>query len=414
MSEAAHDPYLALRHPEYRRFMLAMFAVFVGALIQSTVLGWQVYALTRDPMALGYVGLAEFLPFVLLTLPGGWVADQMDRRTLALLSHLAILASGFWLLALSFGQPGSVWPFYAVQALAGLGRAFFRPCSVALGTELVPREHLQNAATWRTTVFTTSAVAGPALGGLLLGFGSPRLAYGVMAALMVVAHVLILSLKPRPRKPTGKGLTEGLGEGLRFVFGHQLILAALSLDLFAVLFGGAVALLPAFAQDVLGTNGLGFGVLRAAPSAGAIAMSLLLAHRPPLRRAGPTLLWSVALFGLTWILFAYARVYALSLFLLAAGGALDAVSMVVRGTLTQTLTPEPLMGRVLAVNSLFIGSSNELGAFESGLAAKCFGLANSVALGGLMTLLTVGAVAVRAPKLRALKRIVGDAPPSAG
>ncbi len=400
-----HDPYEALRNPEFRRFMLAMLAVFLGALIQSTVLGWQVYSITKDPMALGYVGLAEFLPFVVFTLPGGWLADQMDRRTLSILSHLAILAGGIWLLLINLGTPTSVWPFYAVQALAGLGRAFFRPTSVALGTELVPREHLPNAATWRTTLFTISSVAGPALGGMLVGFGSPRFAYAIMVGLMLLALCLMLSLKPRPRKPTGTPLGEGLLEGLRFVFHHQIILGALSLDLFAVLFGGAVALLPAFAQDVLQVGGAGFGVLRAAPSIGAILVSLAMAHRPPLRRAGPTLLWSVAFFGLSWILFALSRNYALSLLLLAFGGALDGISMVVRGTLTQTLTPGPLMGRVLAVNSLFIGSSNELGAYESGLAAKYLGLINSVILGGTMTLATVGLVAWRAPRLRALRSL---------
>lgn len=404
MSEP-HDPYEALRHPEFARFMAGMACIFLGALIQSTVVGWQVYQLTHDVMALGYVGLAEAIPFLALTLLGGWVSDQVDRRLLCLLSHLAILSGALWLLLLSFGDTRAVWPFYAVQALSGLGRAVFRPASVALGTELVPREHLPNAATWRTTVFTTSAVAGPTLGGVLVGWGGPRIAYAVMVALLGVGFLALLSLKPRPRKPTGARFGEGLLEGLRFVWNHQVILGALSLDLFGVLFGGAVALLPAFATDILHVGGGGFGLLRAAPSVGAILMSLALAHLPPMKRAGATLLWCVVGFGLSWICFALSGSYALSLALLALGGALDAVSMVVRGTLTQTLTPPELMGRVLAVNSFFIGSSNELGAYESGLAARLLGLVPSVVLGGFLTLGTVGLVAWRAPQLRRLKQL---------
>lgn len=385
--------------------MAAMLAIFLAALIQSTVVGWQVYELTGDVLALGYVGLAEALPFLALTLFGGWLSDQMDRRTLTLASLLVILGGGLWLLGLSLHPPKSAWPFYAVQALSGLGRAFLRPASVALGTELVPPERLPNAATWRTTVFTVSAISGPALGGFLLGLGGARLAYGTMSALLLLGLAGVLSVAPRPRKPTGSRPLEGLLEGVRFVRSNRIILGALSLDLFAVLFGGAIALLPAFARDVLRVGETGFGLLRSAPAVGAIVASLLLAHRPPLRRAGPVLLWSVAGFGLTWIAFAFSRDFALSLALLALGGGLDGVSMVVRGQLTQTLTPQALMGRVLAVNSFFIGSSNELGAFESGVAARFLGLVASVVVGGSLTLATVGLVAWRLPDLRRLGAI---------
>lgn len=385
--------------------MGGMACIFLGALIQSTVVGWQVYALTHDVLALGYVGLAEAIPFLALTLVGGWLSDQVDRRLLCLLSHLAILSGAILLLVHSFGASQAVWPFYAVQALSGLGRAVFRPASVALGTELVPREQLQNAATWRTTVFTISSVAGPALGGILVGWGGPRIAYSVMVSLLGLGFLALLSLRPRPRTPLESRFGEGLLEGLRFVFHNQVILGALSLDLFGVLFGGAIALLPAFATDILKVGGAGFGLLRAAPSIGAILMSLALAHLPPLRRAGATLLWCVVGFGISWIIFGLSRNFALSLGLLAVGGALDAVSMVVRGTLTQTLTPPHLMGRVLAVNSFFIGSSNELGAYESGLAARFLGLVPSVILGGFMTLGTVGIVAWASPQLRRLREL---------
>lgn len=408
-----HDPYAALRHPEYRRFMLGMLAIFLAALIQTTVVQWQVFKMGLGYMALGYVGLAEAIPFLALTLVGGWVADQVDRRLITLLSLLVVLAGGVWLLMLSLQAPSTAWPFYAVQALSGLGRAFLRPASVALGTELVPAEDLPSAATWRTTVFTVSAISGPALGGLLLAMGGPLLAYGTMTALLAVGLLVLLTLSPRPRTRTGTRLGEGLLEGVRFVFSHQIILGALSLDLFGVLFGGAIGVLSAFALEILQVGEVGYGLLRAAPSVGAIAASLILAHRPPLKRTGPILLWSVAAFGLTWVCFALSRSYVLSLALLAVGGGLDGISMVIRGQITQTLTPSHLMGRVLAVNSFFIGSSNELGAYESGLAARLLGLVNSVVFGGCMTVATVGATAALAPRLRKLGAIRDELPTSA-
>jgi MFS family permease len=402
----AHDPYAALRFPEYRAFLASMAAAFMATQIQSAVLGWQVYALTRDPLALGFVGLAEALPFLALTLVGGWAADRADRRALSLASLAAVAASGAGLLLLSLRTPGSALPFYGAQALAGVGRAFFRPCSFALGSELVPSEHYQNAATWRSSVAHGAMVMGPALGGALIALGGPRLAYGVVLGLTAAAFAALCTVAPRPRcaAPGGR-FTGELADGIRFVVRQPALLGAMSLDLFAVLFGGATALLPVFARDVLRVDEVGFGFLRAAPAAGSVLMSLALARVGHLRRAGETLLWSVAVFGTTWIGFALSRSYALSLALLAVGGALDNVSVVVRGTLLQTMTPREKMGRVAAVSSFFIGSSNELGAFESGLAARLLGVVSSVVFGGAMTLFTVAAVAWRAPALRRLERI---------
>lgn len=408
MSTQPHDPYAALRHPEFRRFMLGMMAIFLAALIQTTVVQWQVFKLTGSYLSLGYVGLAEALPFLALTLVGGWVADQVDRRLLTLLGLLVILVGGLWLVKLSTTPPASAWPFYLVQGLSGLGRAFLRPASVALGTELVPAEDLPSAATWRTTVFTVSAISGPALGGLLMAWGGPLLAYGTMCGLLLVGLGFMLGIRPRPRQATGVPLGEGLMEGVRFVFGHKIILGALSLDLFGVLFGGAIGILAAFAQEILQVGEVGYGILRAAPSVGAVLASLVLAHRPPMRKAGPVLLWSVATFGLTWIVFGLSRSFGLCLAMLALGGGLDGISMVIRGQITQTLTPPHLMGRVLSVNSFFIGSSNELGALESGLAARALGLVNSILLGGALTLLTAGTVARLVPALRRLDRIRAD------
>jgi MFS family permease len=407
----AHDPYASLRFPEYRAFLAAMSAVFVATQIQSAVLGWQVYELTNDPLSLGLVGLAEALPFLALTLVGGWAADRVDRRALSLASLAAVAASGLMLLVLSLGAPRGALPFYAAQALAGLGRAFFRPTSAALGTQLVPREHYQNAATWRSSFFHTAMVLGPALGGGLIALGGPRLAYLVVVALSVVGLLTLATVAPRPRPaaPAG-GLAAGLSDGVRFVFSQPILLGALSLDLFAVLFGGATALLPIFAKDLLRVDEVGFGLLRAAPAIGSTAVGLLLARFGSFRRAGRALLWCVAWFGLTWIAFALSTSYALSWLLLAVGGALDGVSVILRGTLVQLRTPQEKMGRVAAVNSFFIGSSNELGAFESGLAARLLGVVPSVVFGGGMTLLTVALVAWRAPALRRLEKLGPDAP----
>ncbi len=409
MSEgpSSADPYLALRHPEYRAFLLGALVLFMGTQIQTVAIGWQVYGLTGDPLSLGLVGLCEALPFLALTLLGGHAADRMDRRMLTLLSALPILAAGLGLLAANLhGNPSQVGVFYAAQVLAGAGRAFHRPATQALGSELVPREAYANAASWRSAVFHTAMVAGPALGGLLVA-ASARLAYGVEAVLMAAGLLCLARIRPRPR-PAEHGdrpALDGLFEGVRFVFREKVVLGALSLDLFAVLFGGAAALLPVFARDILQVGGLGFGVLRAAPAAGSILMSVLLAHRPPLRRAGRTLLLCVAAFGLCWIGFAFSRSFVLSLVLLAASGAFDNVSVVLRATLVQTFTPQPLMGRVAAVNSYFIGSSNELGAFESGLAARLLGTVASVVFGGVMTLVVVAGTAWRAPQLRKLDRV---------
>jgi predicted MFS family arabinose efflux permease len=330
----------------------------------------------------------------------------VDRRLIALVSLAFIAASGAWLLAASLGPGRSPLPLYGAQALAGLGRAFFRPASASLGTELVPREHYQNAATWRSSIFHTTMIAGPAAGGALIAIGGPRLAYAVEMGLLGVGLAALLAVSPRPRAPVARRhpLTE-IGEGVRFVFREPLLLGPLSLDLFAVLFGGATALLPIFAKDVLHVGEVGFGWLRAAPAIGSVATSLALTRVPHFQRAGRAMLTCVALFGVTWIAFALSRNYWLSAALLVAGGALDAVSVVLRSTLVQTFTPQEMMGRVSAVNSLFIGSSNELGAFESGLAARILGTVPSVVLGGTMTLVTVALVAWRAPRLRNLGRI---------
>jgi MFS family permease len=411
----AHDPYQALRHREYRWFLLGSLALTMAMQIQTAVLGWQVYALTNDPLSLGLVGLAEALPFLGLTLYGGYVADHASRRSICAWAQGALLLCAAGLLAASWaGGIRAVAVLYAAQIVSGLARAFYRPAYLALAAELVPREVYANASTWRSGGFHFAQVAGPALGGLLLRFGY-RAAYGAELGLMVVGLCYFPLIRSRSSAGQAGGGSVGtsslrevlsrLGEGVRFVFAQKIVLGAMSLDLFAVLFGGAPALLPIFARDVLHVGAVGFGWLRAAPALGSVVVSVWLAHRPAPGNTGRTMLMCVAGYGLCWIAFPFSRWYGLSLLLLAVSGGFDNVSVVVRATLVQSFTPPHLMGRVSAVNGFFIGSSNELGAFESGVAARVLGLVPSVVFGGVMTLLTVAATAWRAVELRRLKRI---------
>ena len=402
-----HDPYQALRYSEFRWYLLGSWAMSVATLMQSVVVGWQVYQITHSALSLGLVGLAEALPCLAFTMLGGHAADRLDRRLLALLAMGVMLAGGVLLYLLNLhGMPSAAWPFYLVQGMTGLGRAFSRPALQALRTELLPREAFANAATWNSSTFQTAMVLGPAAGGLVFGFGGARPAYGAEVLLMIFSLFTIACLKPHPREKVSRGgMLQSLKEGLGFVFSRQVLLGAMSLDLFAVLFGGAPALLPVFAADVLKVGPQGLGLLRAAPAVGSVLMGLVLAHRPVMRNAGRSLLLCVGFFGLCWIAFAFSTSFIFSMALLAVSGALDNVSVVLRQTLLQVQTPQELMGRVSAVSSFFITSSNEIGAFESGVAARVMGLVPSVAFGGVMTILVVAVTAWRAPQLRRLQRL---------
>jgi MFS family permease len=376
--------------------------------MQTLIMGWQLYDLTRDPMALGLIGLAEAVPFLGLTLLGGWAADRWSRQLLSALATSVLLLAALLLLGLNW-IPALLraWPFYLIQFVSGIGRAFYRPATQSLGTDLIPPEAYGNAATWRSSVMQSARVAGPALGGILYAYGSARLAYGAEAALMAFSVFSWARIRfpagpaPAVRAPLGVSLREGI----RFMFGDRLILSSITLDLVAVLFGGALAMLPVFAREVLGVGPRELGLLRAAPAAGSVLTALVLAHLGPLRHAGRALLGAVAGFGVCWILFALSRSFGLSLLLLLATGAFDNVSAILRNTLVQTRTPGPLMGRAQAVNGLFIGSSNELGAYESGLAAHLLGLVPSVVLGGCCSLLAAAVTAWKVPELRRLGRI---------
>jgi MFS family permease len=302
---------------------------------------------------------------------------------------------------------GRVWPIYLVIFMSGIARSFLQPARTALSAELVPRPLYPNAVTWRSSTWQLAAVVGPAVGGLIYGFGDVTAAYAVDVCLMLAASLAIARIDHLPpnRTASRETVAESLASGIRFVRGQPVVLGALALDLFSVLFGGATALLPVFADEILHVGPEGLGLLRAAPAAGAVVMSLALAHRPPLKRAGRTLLVNVALFGVSMIVFGLSRSFALSLGALVASGMVDTVSVVVRSTLLQVLTPEHLLGRVSSVNAIFIGSSNEIGAFESGVAARLLGTMPSVVLGGMATLLVVAVTAMRVPELRRLREI---------
>ncbi|MBX6311941.1 MAG: MFS transporter [Isosphaeraceae bacterium] len=408
----AHDPYAALRHRDFLLFLLASAVATIGGEMQSVAVGWQLYEWTGSPLALGLVGLVQAVPVVLLVLPAGHVADRFPRKgiVIATQSLMAIASIG---LAVASQRRGPIGLVYACLGLAGVASAFAFPARWAFLPQLVPTSVFGNAVTWRSSVWQVSAVLGPALGGYLLGqTRSPTMIYLVDAGCSVVVLAIVATIRGRPQeRPAEPFSLDSLLAGVRFVRGTPLILAAITLDMFAVLLGGAVALLPVYAREILRVGPEGLGWLRTAPSLGAVSMALLLAHRPPLQRAGKALLWAVAGFGVATIIFGLSRDYRLSLVMLFLTGAFDNVSVVVRATLVQVLTPDAMRGRVSAVNSVFIGISNELGSFESGLAARLFGTVPAVVLGGIGTILVVLIVALVWPQvgqLGALEKLGRD------
>ncbi|MDB4882163.1 MAG: hypothetical protein JWL95_929 [Gemmatimonadetes bacterium] len=408
-----HDSYAALRHREFRWFIVSLFAMVVSSQLQAVVVGWQVYRITHDPLSLGLIGLAEALPFIAVALPAGYLADRRNRRTISAAALLVLALCSVVLLVLS-ATPGllartGVLPVYATIFVSGIARSILQPARQAMSAEIIPRSMYQNAIAWRSSTWQTASVIGPAIGGLLYGFAGPVTAYAIAALLMIVALSGFLRVHYVPHARTDgdddSSMSAELVTGLRFVWREPAILGALSLDLFSVFLGGAEALLPVFAAEILRVGPQGLGLLRAAPAAGAVTMGIFLAHRPPFERAGRTMLIAVAVFAAGIIGFGLSRSFWLSLALLALSGMADNVSVVIRSTLIQVLTPREMLGRVAAVNSIFIGSSNELGAFESGVAARLLGAVRAVVLGGSAALLVVGATARLVPRLRTLGRI---------
>ena len=406
----AHDPYAALRVADFRRFVTCLLVQTLATMVQGVTVGWHVYQITHDPLALGLVGLAEALPFIMVALPAGQVADRFDRRRVCLAALLVLAACAgalFWMTTTGLLNRSTVWAVYAVMFVSGIARSFLQPTRTALSADLVPRELYLNAVTWRSSTWQFAAVAGPAAGGLLLGFAGEAASYGAAALLLLLSWAVLARVEARPRPAASEGVAglTGLLQGIHFLRDQPVLLGAFTLDLFSVLFAGAEALLPVFATDILHVGAQGLGILRAAPAAGSVLMSVYLSHRPLASRAGRTLLLSVALYGVCISGFGLSLSFPLSVALLALSGMFDNVSVVMRSTLLQTLTPRHLLGRVAAVNAIFIGSSNEVGAFESGVAARLIGPVPAVVLGGIVPILVVGMIAWRVPTLRQLERI---------
>jgi MFS family permease len=397
-----------LRHAQFARFAICRFLTTLSWQMLAVAVGWHVYALTHDPLALGLVGLSEFLPFLLLVMVGGHVADHADRRDVLVIAwSIEALCIGVLLwLTLAGGQ--AVWPIYLVIVAFGSTRAFYAPAMQALTPTLVPREEFPHAVALNSTLFQIASISGPAIGGALYLLG-PSVVFGACLGLFVIAVLLTLSLGPHRalRDEATVPATNGhaLLEGLRYVLHQRVVLGVISLDLFAVLFGGATALLPIYAAEVLHIGPVGLGVLRSAPSVGALVAAGILALRPINRHAGAWMFGGVVLFGISTLVFGVSRSVPLSVAALLLLGCGDMVSVYVRGILVQLNTPDGIRGRVSAINSMFIGGSNELGEFESGATARWFGAVRAVLLGGALTLAVVAGWMGLFPELRRLDRL---------
>jgi MFS family permease len=393
---------IAFTYPPFIYFQTSRMLVVMAQEMQSVAVGWQVYEITKRPLDLGYVGLAQFLPGILLFLVSGQAADRFDRRKLLTICYGGIaLCSGLLLRAALVGVH-SVFPIYAVIVLLGVARSFNGPASRALLPQLVPEEHFPNAVAWGATFFQTATIVGPALGGVIYAISrGPAAVYGTAMVTSIAALLLTLRIKPRAitrrREPVNWKFVIA---GLRYIWRQKLVLGSISLDLFAMLLGSAVALLPFYAGEILKTGPWGLGLLRCANGIGAGAMAIFIAYRPLRRRAGATMLWCVAAFGAFTVLFGISHSLILSMIALILVGAADMVSVVVRATLVQLATPDEMRGRVNAVDMVFIGASNEIGQLESGFTAHLFGLVPAVVLGGVGAIVVTGLWAWMFPELR--------------
>ena len=408
-AEVRHDAYSALRVPSYSCYLSGNFLALLGMQMQATTIGWEIWQRTHSNWEVGLVGLIQLLPVLFLGIPAGQLADQFPRMRIVKFG-VALLAVGSFLLAwLSWKQVRIEW-LYLCLLVNGIAKAVQQPAKASMLPLLIPRELFSNAITWNGSAFQLACVLGPALAGFMIALTDlPAAVYLFEGLSSLIFWCLLLTIEPRPQSLSKKGAGwKDLGAGLAFVFEKKLILSSISLDLFAVLFGGAVAMLPVYADEILQVGPVGLGWLRAAPAIGALVMSLMLAHCSPLTKAGQALLWSVAGFGVATIVFGLSRNYWLSMAMLFLTGALDMISVVIRHTLVQLLTPDEMRGRVGAVNGLFIGASNELGGFESGAVATLFndprdssyGPTVSVVSGGIGTIVVVLITAAMVPSLR--------------
>lgn len=409
-----HDPYRALRFRDFRLLLIGVFIASFGQQMLTVALGWELYNRTGSALVLGGVGLAQIIPVIVLTLPAGHVADRYNRKQIMLISQIVLALAAVGLAVLS-GQRGPLLLIYGCLMLIGSAQAFNNPASSALVAQVLPPDAFESAITWRSSTQQVSAVLGPAAGGFLIGLfhgAAWVFALYAAAALTFAVFLSLLHVAPAASRAVRGTTLRSVTDGLRFLWETQVLLAAITLDLFAVLLGGATTLLPIYARDILHVGPVGLGWLRAATSVGAICMALTLAHRPAFTHAGRTLLLSVAGFGVVTIVFGLSRSLILSLAMLFLLGALDNVSVVIRSTLVLARTPDAMRGRVGAVNALFIGTSNQLGGFESGLTAQLFGPVASVVGGGIGTILVVLLVARFWPEMRRLRTLSEPTPPA--
>ncbi len=393
---------VAFTYPAFVFYEFARFFIVSSLEMQSVAVGWQVYEITHRAFDLGLVGLCQFLPGIILFLLSGHVADRFNRRKLLVLCYAGFAVCSTLLLLAAHRNLASVRPIFAVLVLLGVVRSFNGPVSRALLPQLVPEEHFSNAVAWNATIFQGATILGPSVGGLVYAFArGPSAVYAtalISAGIAMVCTTLIrLNPKARAREPINLST---ILAGLHYIWRQKIVLGSISLDLFAVLLGGAVALLPVYASEILKTGPWGLGLLRTAPGLGAAAMAIVLAYRPLRRQVGVTMLWCVAGFGVFTIIFGISRNLVVSLLALVLVGATDMVSVVIRATLVQLMTPDQMRGRVNAVDMVFIGASNELGEFESGLTAHWFGTIPAVVLGGIGTLVVTALWAWGFPELR--------------
>ncbi|WP_349664553.1 MFS transporter [Cellulophaga lytica] len=405
------DPYAALRYKEFNTFLLVRFAMVFAWSMQFIVIEWQVYSLTKDPLSLGIIGLMEVIPAVSMALFAGHIVDQKEKRNLLIKCILGFSVISFGLFVISMPSVIAqtttktiLYTTYFLVFLGGLVRAFLGPTIFSLIALIVPKKIYPNAATWSSTTWQMASVLGPALAGFFISWIGVHWSMCVIFGFSLFALIVLLKIPKKPilNPKIGEPVFRSLKEGLTFVFKTKAVLGALTLDMIAVLFGGAVALLPVFAQDILQVGSEGFGVLRAAPAVGAALMMLMSTRFPLHKFAGKKLLLAVFAFGICIIVFGLSTYFWVSVAALFFSGAVDGVSMIIRQTILQLKTPDHMRGRVASVNSMFVGSSNELGAFESGLTAKLMGTVTAVVFGGTMTLITVGATAIFSPSFRKL------------
>jgi MFS family permease len=393
---------VAFTHPGFVLFQIARFLIVAAVEMQAVAVGWQVYEITKRPLDLGYVGLAQFLPSILLFPISGHASDRYERRTVLSACYGGYALCFTLLLILTRHGAPSMTAIYAVLVLIGIVRSFNSTASRSILPQLVPEEHFPNAVAWNATIFQASTILGPALGGIVYAaFRGPSAVYLIATITAIGATISTFRVRPevkaRPREPM---TLKTVFAGLDYIFNKKIILGAISLDLFAVMLGGAVALLPVYAREILHTGPWGLGLLRTAPGVGAAVMAIALAHRPLRGKSGPTLFWAVAGFGVSTIIFGLSRNLTLSLISLFLLGASDMISVIIRATLTQLATPDEMRGRVTAVDMIFIGTSNEFGQFESGVTAQWFGTVPAVVLGGVGTLVVIALWAWWFPELR--------------